>query len=710
MEGWSVKYLHTIVSYFLKHPKQVTTTGELAKVFKIEMEDREIFQKNIKTLVESGFLSKSKKKRISLIEKQWVVGQFLGNQSGYGFVNEENDNLFIPNKHTNGAIHQDIVLALRVKKGFPSDEGVVINILKRKLEVFVGTFTEINEDGDGFVVALDTNLEDVFIPFENRGSVNNYDYVRCEIVKPKREGKSAVGRVLGVIQIEEINESHLQDIIDDRGIPTVFSKKAIKDAESASFKLDEVKNRQDLLNKLTFTIDGADAKDLDDAISIESLPNGLFRLGVHIADVSEYVKEGTALDKEAYERGTSVYFPNKVIPMLPSKLSNGLCSLHPNTEKLTLSVFMDINSKGDVVHYEIKETVINSVYRFTYEDVTAFLNGENDSLVDEKLLRSEFSNAKQELENKIVSMGALAHILHSKRMDRGAISFHRNEAKAYIDEAGVVSIEKRSGDIGHRLIEEAMLLCNETIAKHFMNKNIPFLYRTHHAPSNEKMDDFSKFIERYGMAYQFPEELKPADIQDYLKTIEMKPEFMAFQFYLLRCMMQAKYEPNCLGHFGLAAEYYTHFTSPIRRYPDLMIHRVVKAYCRSQLHEGLKNEWAKRIEDVAKHCSKRERIAEKAERDYLLLQQLKWGEQHIEDVFEAFISDVQKTFLTVQLDNTVTFKIRFKQLEENPVVNEETLTVQTNTNIYRLGDKVVVQLIQVDWISKELIARIISKL
>lgn len=700
--------LINIVSYFLEHPTDVISTGELAAHFQINMEEREAFQQQIKGLIKAGFLSQSKKRRLMLIpNKQWVIGRFLGHKEGYGFVTDDVVTYFVPAHATKGAVHQDIVLAYFVQEGNPTNEGAIVSVLKRSALNITGVYTEINEDGDGFVIPMDNQIEDIFIPFAARGKAQHYDHVICEIVTAKKNGRKAEGRVVTIITEEEIGEKHLESIVEDRGIPTQFSNKAIKEADAASYSEKDKAKRLDLRDKLIFTIDGVDAKDLDDAVSIDVLPNGHFYLGVHIADVAQYVKEGTTLDKEAFERGTSVYFPNKVIPMLPSKLSNDLCSLHPHTDKLTLSVFMEIDGTGAVRNYSIHEAIINSKYRFNYDEVTDFLTGVTDELVDESLLAGEWKDAKAALEDNIIKLGALAFILNQKRLNRGAISFHRSEAKVSIDDAGNISIQKRSGSEGHRLIEEAMLVCNETIAKHFMKSNIPFVYRIHQAPQEDKMDAFEKFIARYGHEHHFSDSLSSIELQNYLKEIADLPEYMTFQFYLLRCMMQARYEPVCQCHFGLAAEHYSHFTSPIRRYPDLMIHRIVKASLNHQLHEGLKNEWAKKVDDVSKHCSKRERIAEQAEKDYFALQKIKWGEQNRGEVFEAHISDMKRNSFEVVLDNTVTIQMRFKSNEI--ILDEQTMSLEVNGVTYKLGDKLFVELTNADWFTHELYGRVISK-
>lgn len=707
-----MKQLENIASYFLNNQAHKLTAGDIARTLSICDEGRYKFKQDITSLVRAGFLIESKKKRLSLNRaKKWIIGHFLGHKDGYGFVTSENHPpVYIPSHAVHGALHQDIVLIEEVKDGAPSNEGKVIFVLKNSNEFILGTFKECNDDGDGFVIPLDNAYEDIFIPYINRNKeVIDYDYVRCEIVERKKRGKCAVGRIIEIVQVEEITDMHLEQIIEDRGIPSNFSKKTLKEMAALTSPIkSKSSSRLDLTEEIIFTIDGVDAKDLDDAVSIKYLENGFYELGVHIADVTHYVKEGTGVDKDAYERGTSVYFPNKVIPMLPTKLSNDLCSLHPNSLKFTLSVIMEIDKTGEVRSYRIAETMINSIYRFNYDDVTQYLNGTLDKLVDIEKLVNPSCETKRLLEEKIQLLDELAAILKHKRMKRGAITFHRKEVKVETDEQGVILINKRTGDRGHRLIEEAMLVCNETVAKHFSKAQIPFVYRVHQAPQIEKIKGFQSFIKKYGYEHTFSEKLTSLEFQQYLESIENLPEYMTFQFYLLRCMMQARYEAICEGHFGLSAPYYAHFTSPIRRYPDLMIHRIIKASLNNQLHQGLKNEWEKKVDEVSKHCSKRERIAEQAEKDFVQLQTLKWGEQNKDEVFEGYISDIQKNSLIVSLDNTIELSIRYKTLAEQPLFNVETMQIQIGENRYKLGDKVFVQLKAIDWSNQELLAILIG--
>lgn len=689
------------LSIFRKENKPFTVSS-LSKTISIDVESKGELRKILSSLKKAGFLHEGNKKRLHINQsKQWVFGEFLRHKDGYGFVNTEEITVFIPSQSTKDAMHKDFVLIEVISEGTPNAIGCVAAVLNRPQEIMTGVF-QLMEEGSGFVICDNPAVDDVYIPVDKVKDAVMYDRVRFRVIKGPKKSRKAEGEVVDILNEIQMDEDLFEQITEDRGIPVDFTAKTMKEVEGLKFPY-VLDNRLNLQDQLIFTIDGADSKDLDDAVSIKKIGNDMIELGVHIADVSHYVKEGGSIDKEAYNRGVSVYFPDKVIPMLPTKLSNDLCSLNPNDDKLALSVFMQIDRIGDVKSYRFAETIIRSKCRFTYEQVTEFLEGRATEPFDVYL---PAESDKDLLIEALFLLKDLSVLMRNKRFERGALDFHRAEAKIVVTDDGKIEINNRQSNIGHKMIEEAMLLCNETVAKHFSKTKLPFLYRVHNSPATEKMDLFKGFVIRNGYECSISSDVQPKELQTFIAAFKEKPVHKSFEFFLLRCMNQAQYKSVCEGHFGLAATDYCHFTSPIRRYPDLMIHRVLKAQLRSQLHSGLINEWENKVEEMAKHCSKRERIADKAEEDYFNVQKLEWANDHRGELMTAYIREINKYTIEAVLENNVLVVVR-NDINTTDV-NDDLTELRMENVTLKLGDKVVVEIVHTDVVTKEIIASIVG--
>ncbi|MEG1870763.1 MAG: ribonuclease R, partial [Peptostreptococcaceae bacterium] len=493
-------------------------------------------------------------------------------------------------------------------------------------------------------------------------------------------------------------------IIKKFGLPEEFPPKVLSYAEGISEEVDEkeISRRKDIRNLRMVTIDGEDAKDLDDAVSIEKLEDGRYRLGVHIADVTHYVREKNPLDKEALKRGTSVYLIDRVIPMLPRKLSNGICSLNPKVDRLALSCFMLIDTNGKVVSHEIAETVIKTSERMTYTDVTKILKDKDEELIKKyDYLVDDFK-----------MMEELCLILREKRMKRGAIDFNFEESKIILNELGKpIDIKPYEREIANRMIEEFMLVCNETIAEYMFWSNLPFVYRVHEDPDEEKLERFREFIYNLGYTMKVTQDIHPRMLQDILEKVKGKKEEVVVSTLLLRTMMKAKYSPECASHFGLAARYYCHFTSPIRRYPDLQIHRIIKEHLNGKIDDKRSQKLTTIVEIAAKQSSETERVAEQAEREVDDLKKAEYMMERIGEEFEGIISSVTSFGIFVELPNTVEGLVHITDLDDDYYIYDEQhlmLLGQRTKRIYRLGDSIKVVCSKVDIENREIFFDIVG--
>lgn len=685
---------------------------ELAKIFMIHTSERPMFYNFIDELEEDGYIVISKKKKIMSAEQAGLfVGKFVAHEKGFGFVESDKEferDLFIPADYINTAMHGDRVVAEVVKEATEDRraEGKVLRIVKREITEVVGTFQK-SDNRFGFVVPDNKRFtKDVYVPKSGFNAASNGDKVVCKITLYPRPGKKPEGVITEVIGKKGDRYVEIDSIVRANNLPDDFPKKVQREAEQIKSPTeDDFKGRLDLRDWDIFTIDGDDAKDLDDAISVEKLSNGNYKLGVHIADVTNYVKEGSKIDKEALKRATSVYLVDKVIPMLPKELSNGVCSLNKGEDKLTLSVIMEIDKNGTVIKHDIKETVIRSKARMTYTEVSDIL--EKD---DEKLCNKYFDLVK---DFKVAE--ELAKILMDKRDRRGAIDFNFPESKIVLDSEGIpVDIEPYERRIANKMIEEFMLITNETVAEHFYWLTMPFVYRVHENPSEEKMETLGKFVSSFGYKIKNgkDEEIHPKALQTVLKKVEGKPEESAISSIMLRSLRQARYSPNCEGHFGLAAKFYCHFTSPIRRYPDLQIHRIIKEVINGRMDKKAKTHFETVVSYTSDHSSEQERAADLAEREVDDYYKAVYMENRIGQEFDGTISGVTNFGIFVELESSVEGLVRLADMMDDYYdYDEENFCVlgERTKKMYKIGDSVRIKVLNVDVDRKEIDFKILKK-
>ena len=636
---------------------------------------------------------KEKKKKET---QKYLIGIFAGHAKGFGFVellDENGEDIYIPEEETGGAFHGDKVQVALKKENKPGKrrEGRVIKILERGTREIVGTFQE--SAGFGFVVPDNQRfLRDIFIQKENFLGARNQDKVVVEIRDYGTRKRSPEGKIIQVLGNSEEKGIDVLSVAKSCGLPMEFPEKVLNQAERIRESLNEgdFYGRLDLRDVPMVTIDGEDAKDLDDAVSLSKEGN-LFHLGVHIADVSNYVQYSSALDREALKRGTSVYLVDRVIPMLPKKLSNGICSLNAGEDRLALSCLMDIDEKGKVVSHGIAETVIHVNERMTYTDVKKILRKEDQQLAERY----------RELLPMFFQMEELSALLRKRRKKRGAIDFDFPESKIELDENGKpVRIYPYEQNVATRIIEDFMLAANETVAQEYAQAGIPFVYRTHDTPDMEKMEPVLELVHRAGVKVKkSKEEIQPKEVQKILKELEGKESEDFFSRLILRSMKQARYTTECTGHFGLAARYYCHFTSPIRRYPDLQIHRIIKENLRGKMTEAKMRHYEEILDEVARQSSATERRAEEAERETIKMKKAEYMESQIGEIFEGVISGVTDWGLYVELPNTVEGLVHVNSLMDDYYVYDSahyTLTGEKKKRSFAIGQKVKVRVAQAD--------------
>ncbi len=671
---------------------------DMRAMLSVPQEDREKFENLINELIAEGRVFETKKGKLaSPKDLQMATGTFIGHARGFGFVTPDagGEDIFIPASETMGAMQKDRVLYKvlhKAEKGKKAD-GVIVRILERGQQRIVGTF-EAGSKGYGFVVADDKKIaKDIFISRENtKGAVTGHKVV-VEITDYGEDRRNPEGKVIEILG--HINDPGVDilSVIRRYELAVEFPEEVYAEIEYLGTEVAEAdkKGREDLRDLLTITIDGADAKDLDDAVSLKRLGNGNFELGVHIADVSHYVRENTALDKEAYARGTSVYLVDRVIPMLPHKLSNGICSLNPHVDRLALSCLMEVNGRGEVVSHRILESVINSDYRMTYTAVREILEDGTPALLE------QYAEILPMLED----MEELRQILGEKRRKRGSVNFDLPESKIILDENGKpIDIKPYEKSIATNMIEEFMLVCNETIAENSFWQEMPFMYRSHQEPDEDKLEKMEQFLRGFGYYLRKKDgEIHPRELQKVLQKAEETDEERIITRMVLRSMMQARYTAENGGHFGLAAKYYCHFTSPIRRYPDLEIHRMIKKMLHGELDEKASAYYRRKMPDWAKHCSKQERVAEDAERDTDALKKVEFMEDKVGQIYEGIISGVTNWGIYVELPNTIEGMVALSQMDDDYYeFDEKKMLVfgKRTKKSYRLGDKVIVSVAKVD--------------
>ena len=682
---------------------------ELLQTLKVPRDDRTSFKRHIKSLVASGELIQIRGHRFGLPEKMDLhVGRLQTHQAGYGFVLPERPldsggDIYVAGPHLNDAMHGDrvVVRIERIKEG-GRVEGRVIRILERASAWIVGRYerddaarSDSRPTGVGYVVPFDRRvLMDIFVPPGHEGGASPGDMVSVEITRWPTSTRGAMGRVADVLGNIDAPGVDTEIIIRKYGIADAHSPEAVAEAVRLGTSVSEkdIKGRTDFRQLLTVTIDGEHARDFDDAITIERLPNGNYWLGVHIADVSHYVQEGSALDREAYDRGTSVYFPERAVHMFPAELATGLCSLNPRVDRLVQSCLMEVDRHGQVVRHELHDGVINSNERMTYTAVNGILTDNDPQLLAKY----------QPLVPMFELMRELFGVLNDARRRRGSIDFDLNEAEVVVDEGGMVeAIIALQRNVAHRLIEEFMLLANETVASYLEAQSAPTLYRIHEEPDVLKVAKFEEFVSGFGYSLGVPlTALRPRHFQKLLERIEGKPEEKPIAFLMLRTMQKARYAPENLGHFGLAAPSYTHFTSPIRRYPDLVVHRALRAARHGTLADDEREEQIEELPEIARHTSDMERRADDAERELLQWKKVKFMADKVGDEFEGYITGVAAFGLFVELvEHFVEGMVHVSTMADDYyrfVENAHLLRGEHTEKVYRLGDKVNVQVVRVN--------------
>ena len=623
-------------------------------------------------------------------------GTFIGHPKGFGFVEIEgqDEDIFIPESDTGTAMHQDKVrIIIRDdKKEGKRQEGVVVKVLERGMPEIVGTY-QLNRDF-GFVISDNPKFsKDIFIPRKEAAGIKNGDKVIAVITDYGSGNKNPEGKIKENLGNIRTPGTDILALVKSFGIPSEFPEKVMKQAQRVpDHVLDADRDgRLDLRHLQTVTIDGEDAKDLDDAISLTK-EGAIYHLGVHIADVSNYVQYNSALDREALKRGTSVYLADRVVPMLPERLSNGICSLNQGEDRLALSCLMDINEKGKVVSHQIAETVINVNERMCYTDVKNILEDTDE----------EAKKRYDALIPMFFMMKELSGILRNSRHHRGSIDFDFPESKIILNAAGkAIDVKPYEANVATKIIEDFMLMANETVAQEYCTEEIPFVYRTHDNPDPEKVESLLTLLHNQGVKIQkAKEEITPKEIQQIIESIEGLPNEAMISRLVLRSMKQAKYTTECSGHFGLAAKYYCHFTSPIRRYPDLQIHRIIKDNLRGRLmREGRTEHYAEILDEVARQSSVCERRADEAERESDKLKKAEYMSYHLGEEFEGIISGVTGWGLYVELPNTVEGLVHVNTLRDDYYIfDQETyeLRGEMTKKVYKLGDKVRVRVADAD--------------
>ena len=628
------------------------------------------------------------------MSKEEIIGTYRKNQKGFGFVKieDQEDEIYISRENSKNALNGDTV-AIKIiaeKEGDKKQEGKIVKIVRHEKDTVVGTFQKSRNFA--FVVPDDKNFgTDIFISKANWGKARDKKKVLVQILKYPEKGKNAEGKVIEVLG--GINEAGVDmlSLIKQYELPYKFPDEVVAEAKAYGDKIDpsDLPRRRDLRNDIIFTIDGEDAKDLDDAIHVEKLENGNYKLDVHIADVSHYVREKTELDKEAYLRGTSIYMLGKVIPMLPRELSNGICSLNAGEDRYTLSCSMEITPKAKIVSSDIYKGVICVTERMCYTDVQKILDRSDETV----LKRYEKYISYFDL------MAELANILKAKRKENGYLNLEIPESKIILDENGVaIDVKKYETYFANEIIEQFMLIANETVAEKFYWLQAPFIYRNHEAPDVDKVKELNKSLYNFGYKIKISKEeiIYPNEFAKILEDVKGKDEEKVVSNIILRTLRVAKYEAENKGHFGVASKYYCHFTSPIRRYPDLFIHRIISKYLDNDylVNDFWIKKYEKRAEKRAENCSERERVATKVEREAEDIKKAEFMESKIGEEYEGIVSSVTNFGIFVELDNTVEGLIRYEKLgDEYFIYNEEKRQAigEHTGKVYQIGDKVKIR-------------------
>lgn len=669
---------------------------EISAVLQIPREQRDELKEVLDALVEEGKIALSKRGKYSRGHAEHLKGIFQANARGFGFVSPESggDDVFIPEENLCGAFQGDeveyIITAAPLRRRM---EGKIVRVLSHSVTRIVGLYEKCRDFG---FVRPDNQryLKDIYIPAGKEGGAMTGHKVVVELLSYGGEHMKPKGRVAEIIGHINDPGTDILSIVMDMGIKTEFPEKVLNQAVRVGKPVSDGDRagRMDLRNWQMVTIDGEDAKDLDDAVSVTREGEN-YRLGVHIADVANYVQERSALDKEAYERGTSVYLADRVIPMLPHVLSNGSCSLNAGEDRLALSCIMTISPSGEMMDHEIAETVICVDKRMSYNGVAKILDG------DEEAIRKN-----KEVVPMLRQMKELSDILRERRGRRGSIDFDFSETKIVLDETGrPVELRPYERNAATKIIEDFMLMANETVAEEYFWRDVPFLYRTHDTPDEEKIRQLSAFINNFGYHIHVRNEVRPKEIQKLLGKVDGTPEEALISRLALRSMKQARYSTENTGHFGLAAKYYTHFTSPIRRYPDLQIHRIIKENLRGRLNEDRVSHYAEILPGAAVQCSTKERTAEEAEREVVKLKKAEYMRAHIGEEYEGVISGVTRWGIYVELPNTVEGLVHVADMWDDHyefIEQSYELAGEHTGKTYKLGQTVRVRVSDADKVQR----------
>ncbi len=655
------------------------------------LDEYKTLQNNLDELVSDGIIYYSeKKKKYLLLENSHLLKGVLDlNEKGFGFiiVGKGVKDVYVNEKNLNSAEDEDTVLFEYINKDENRPEGKIVKVIKKNLEPVVGEV--IKDNGEYFVRT--GKRKDIYIPKDYlNGAVEGH----VVVVEPLKEGRR-IGKITKIIGHKNDVGIDILSFVYEYNFRPDFPEEVIEELDSIPLFLEEntiteelSRGRRDLREKIIFTIDGADTKDIDDAISLEKDEKGNYILGVHIADVSHYVKEGTEIDKEAYFRGTSVYLVDRVLPMLPHKLSNGICSLNENEDRLAMSCMMTIDNNGNVIHYDIYQSIIRSRKKMTYDNVNLIL--EENTIPD----------GYEEFRDILLDMYELSKILRKKMVNRGYIEFESDEAKIIVDDkCHPLEIQRRLQRSGEQLIENFMIAANETVASSIFYKNLPGIYRVHDKPNEKRLEEFLKFLSLHGYVVMGKNKVESSkDLQKILNQLEEVPEALVLHDMAIRCQAKAKYTDVNIGHFGLGSKCYSHFTSPIRRYPDLILHRLIKDY-NYNYSERVIEKNREVLPIMSEHCSEREVEAQNCERDVDDMKKAEYMMDHIGEVYEGIISGVQEFGIFVELDNTVEGLIKTENIKGDYFVyNPDMLSLigkRTNKR-YMFGDKIKVEVIGAD--------------
>ena len=687
-----------IILKFMSDDKYVPMKAkEMAFILGVPKEKYTEFHQILKDLESEYKIQATKKGKYMLVDDSiYKTGTLRLNQKGFGFVKlpDSDEEIFISSNNINHALNEDEVLVKIIENSDNAaqhEEGIVIKIIKHQKDTLVGTFQ--NSRNFGFVVPDDKKFgTDIFISKKDFGKAKNNQKVIVKITKYAQKGKKAEGKVIEVLGNRDEAGIDMLSLVKEYNLPYEFPESVIKEAKALEISITEanLKHRLDLRGKELFTIDGEDAKDLDDAVCVEKNDEGNYVLGVHIADVSSYVKENSQLDKEAIIRGTSVYMMDRVIPMLPKELSNGICSLNEGQDRFALSVIMEINNKGQVVSSDIRKSIVKVTKRMSYTNVYKIMQNDSEAVKQYKDYINHFK-----------LMEELARILKSKREKDGSLDLDVPESKIILDENGVaVDVKKYEITFANEIIEQFMLIANETVAEKFFWLEAPFIYRVHPAPDLEKIKELNTFIWNLGYRIKASKDnIHPKAFADVLDQVKGKPEERVVSNLILRTLKIAQYESENRGHFGIASKYYCHFTSPIRRYPDLFIHRIISKYIEKNysISDDDIEKYSEQATKYAKTSSEREKVAQKVERDAVDIKKAEFMQSKIGEQYEGIISNITSFGVFVELENTVEGLVRFENLGDEYFVYDEDhkqLIGENSGIVFNIGDKMKIQVIE----------------